>query len=239
MNMIRRSTLLLCAATVAGTMAGTASAQTQLSINYDGAYTGYVGVTGYMAPEDVYLTAFQATYVSGAPLPFPTTNPFNTFCVDISPNLVTPGTWTAGTFPTQGNLNGNTIPYVNGGIQEAANIYNHFVGNVDISTANGELWGAGLQVAIWSDLYGSAFNISGESPNVDAIVSTILTSGFNVVNPNLTSTFWDATDPSVNQDLIGPPMETGFVPEPGAYAAAASVCALVGLAGLRRKRAVR
>lgn len=201
------------------------------------AYQGIVTVAGQLS-EDVYLTPFQATYVSGDPLPFPTSNPFNTFCVDVSPILNQNGTWTAGTFPL-GN-NGNTIQYVPGGIQQAAGIYNAFVGNVSISTAGGQLWGAALQAAIWQDLYGSAFSLTSDGHDISAVQTletSILTSGANVANPNLTSTFWNATDPAFNQDLIGPPMETGFVPEPGTYAAAASVCALLGIVGIRRQRA--
>jgi hypothetical protein len=239
MKSYRKYKGLLAAVAASMVAAGSANAQTQLHIDYDTAYQGNVSVAGQFGPEDVYLTPFQATHVSGAPLPFPTTNPFNTFCVDISPNLVQNGTWTAGTFPL--GANGNAIQYVPGGIQTAASIYNAFVGNVNISTGSGQLWGAALQVAIWSDLYGPAFSLTSDGHDISAVQSlanTILTSGVNVPNPNLTSTFWNATDPANNQDLIGPQMETGFVPEPGIFTAAASGCAFLGLLGFRRKRAL-
>ena len=133
------------------------------------------------------------------------------------------------------------VPYASGiaSIQQAASIYNAFVGNVNINTSSGQLWGAALQVAIWSDLYGPAFTLTSDGHDLSAVESletTILASGANVANPNLTSTFWNATDPAVNQDLIGPQMETGFAPEPGTYAAAAAACALLGLVGVRGKK---
>jgi hypothetical protein len=232
---------LLLAVVTAGMVAGSANAQTALNIATDTAYRGNVSFAGF-GPVDAYLTAFQATYAGGDPLPFPTTNPFNTFCVDISPDLIANGgTWTAGTFPL--GANGNAIQYVPNGIQSAAGIYNTFVGNADISTASGQLWGAALQLAIWTDLYGPTFSLTADGSgsdigSVQSLAHSILTSIYNVPNPSLTSTFWNATDPANNQDLIGPQMETGFVPEPGLFTAAASGCAFLGLLGFRRKRAL-
>lgn len=239
MNQGKQHVSILTAVLVGVAAAGSVNAQTALHIDYDTAYQGNVSVAGYFGPEDVYLTPFQATYVSGTPLPFPTTNPFNTFCVDISPILNPNGTWTSGPLPL--GANGNAIPYLPGGIQTAASIYNAYVGNVSISTASGQLWGAALQVAIWSDLYGSAFSLTSDGhdiSDVQSLASIILSSPNNIANPGLTSTFWNATDPAVNQDLIGPQMGFGFVPEPGIFTVAASACALLGLLGFRRRQAL-
>ena len=209
----------LLAAVAASMVAGSANAQTQLHIDYDTTYQGNISLAGYIGSEDVYLTPFQATYEGGAPLPFPTTNPFNTFCVDISPDLNQNGTWTAGTFPLT-PPNGNSIQYVPGGIQSAASIYNAFVGNVNISTGSGQLWGAALQLAIWNDLYdgdntvsGGVFSVSGgNSALVVGLADSILTSAYNFANPNLTSTFWNATDPSVQPGPDRPANGNRFCP---------------------------
>jgi hypothetical protein len=232
---------ILLVIVAAGSMAAVSThAATQLGINYDTAYTGFVSVTGGAGAlgspggEDVYLTAFQATYQSGDSLPFPTTNPFYTFCVDIMPTLVSPGSWQASNFPL-GN-NGNSLQYVPGGIQTAANLYNTYVSLVDISTPQGQLNGAALQVAIWSALYGPAFSVTGEDPNVAAITAQMLGGPANFPNPALTSTFWNAVDPLENQDLIGPQMNTAFAPEPASYAAAVSSCALMSLWGVSKNR---
>ena len=94
-------------------------------------------------------------------------------------------------------------------------------------------------MAIWSDLYGSAFSLTSDGHDLTAVnnlVSTILASSHNIADPSLTSTFWNAVDPVVNQDLIGPQMETGFVPETGTYAAAASACAFLGLMVVRQNQ---
>jgi hypothetical protein len=241
MKLTCKSNILLAVVGAGILMELSANAATEFSIGYDTAYQGNVAVTGVWGPEDVYLTPFQATYQAGDSLPIGTTNPFYTFCVDISPNLVTPGWWQATTFPSDAH-NGNTIPYVTGGIEHAASIYNAFVGGVDISTAQGELNGAALQVAIWQDLYGSAFSFTsdGHDAEYNAVVAqeaVILASSANTSPAYYTSTFWNATDPAVNQDLIGPQFENGvFVPEPAAYTFAASVCALLGF---RRFRQVR
>ncbi len=230
-----------------------ANAQTDLLINIDTAYQGTIAVAGAPGPlgtgEGVYLTAFQATYNGGDALPFPTPNPFITFCIDILPDLQNnnngtySGSWTAGTFPLQGNQNGNTLPYVNGGIQRAASLYNHYVGDASIGSGggdgmySGQQYGAALQLAIWSVLYGNSFSASGVDSQITTLEGAILGSQYNFADPNLTSTFWNATDPSNNQDLIGPQMQTGSVPEPATYAAATSACALLGLLGIRRKQA--
>jgi hypothetical protein len=241
--------------------AGSVNAQTDLTINVDTAYQATLFLTGAPGPlgsggEGAYLTAFQASYSGGTPLPLPTTDPFNTFCVDILPDLANgngnqyTGQWTAGTFPpiNNGAANGNTIPYVNGGIQTAASLYNTFVGNVTIDATgggtigghgyNGEQWGAALQLAIWQSLYGASFSATGVDSAVAALEAAILASPADFANPNLTSTFWNATNPSDNQDLIGPQMETGFVPEPGVFMAAASGCAIFGLLVFRPQPAL-
>jgi hypothetical protein len=252
-------------------VAGSASAQTDLTIYVDTYYTGYItvtpgvqgGVSGTVGinNEDVYLTAFQATYAGGNPLPYPTPDPFITFCVDILPDLVNwnngiYSSWTPETFSAASpspNGSGQTIPYVNGGLTTAANLYNAFVGNIGVlnngrftggGTINntyysGEQWSAAVQLAIWRALYGSSFSATGVDPTVATLESDILGSTYNVANPNLTSTFWNATNPSDNQDLIGPQMQTGFVPESGAYGVLASAGLLVVVlrTQLRRKLA--
>lgn len=165
--------------------------------------------------------------------------------MDISPVLQSPNYWEAQTFAQasgSGGTGNNIVPFVSGGLQKAASIYNAYVSTVDISSPSGQLNGAALQVAIWSALYGSSFLLTtdGSGPSlvpVTTLVTQMLTTS---VNPNLTSTYWNAVDssgnPIPNQDLIGPQFETGFVPEPGTYAVAASVCAGLGLLVVRRKQ---
>jgi hypothetical protein len=263
--------IVLTAAALGLATAGSANAQTDLIINIDTAYSGSVSLGGTsLQNEDVYLTAFKATYNGGTPLPNGTSNPFNTFCIDITPDLANgnngqySGSWNAQNFPPSGPPPQNGVaqpPYVAGGIQEAANIYKTYVGNVDISTAPGQLWGAALQVAIWSDLYGTSpstgFSVSGgnysttyngisipalgaTSVSVQNLVNYILGSSANYANPNLNSTFWNAVNPVANQDLIGPQVETGFmIPESRSYGSLAGLTVLGITLGsqLRRKLA--
>lgn len=239
MKMNKKSLSLFSAIAASLGAAASVNAQTDLLISYDTAYQGDINVSGYINNEDVYLTAFSAAYNGGDALPFPTTSPFTTFCIDILPNLNASGSWTAQTFPsTPPPQNGQSSPaWVGGGIQTAANIYNNFVNNATVSSGGGgsidgqsytgEQWGAALQLAIWQDLYGSSFSATGVDSTVAALENDILNSSYNIANYNLTSTFWDATDPTVNQDLIGPQMQTGFAPESGAYGALAGFGLLV------------
>lgn len=241
----KKGTGLLTACGVGMMAVCSAHADTDLTINIDTAYIGYVtvtpgvagGVTGSVGinNEGAYLSAFQATYAGGDALPHPTSNPFYTFCVDILPDLVNwnngqSSGWSPEPFSSatpSPNGAGQTIPYVAGGLQTAASLYNGFVGNVDISSPSGEQWGAALQLAIWQVLYGNSFSVSGVDSTVAGLEADILNSTYNFANPNISGTFWDASNPTANQDLIGPPLQTGFVPEPGAYGALAGAGLLV------------
>jgi hypothetical protein len=237
---------LFLAATAAGMLTTCpAIADTQLTIDYAQTYQGNVllvgasGSLGSAGGEATYLSALQATYAGGDAHSLPSANPFNTFCFDIGQTLLTSGSWQATTLPT--GPNGNTIPYVNGGLQRAAIIYNAYAGGVDIYTPQGQLNGGALQLAIWNDLYDGDNSVSkgvfsvngGNSAGLVSLADSILQSGANVANPNLAVTCWEATD---NQDLISLQAENGFVPEPGTYAAAAFACAYLGLQGIRRKQ---
>jgi hypothetical protein len=76
---------------------------------------------------------------------------------------------------------------------------------------------------------------SGGSPGGGAgPAGQVWESGTNIGNPGLILTFY----PAGNQDLAGSPVETGFAPESGAFATAASVCAFLSLLGFckRQKR---
>jgi hypothetical protein len=234
--------------------AGSANAATDLSISYDATYVGYyslqgaAGSLGSASGQYAPLTALQATYKGGTALPYANAQSFYTFCVDIGPELIVSGVWQAESLPT--GPNGNAIAYISGGIQRAANLYNAYVGQVNIFTPQGELAGAALQMAIWNDLYdgdntvsGGVFEVHGGNPApVVALANTFLNSNYNVDNPNLTSTFWEAIDPVANQDLLGPPSFSSnpqvvtIVPEPGIYAAAAGVCAVLGFFVIGRKQ---
>lgn len=222
------------------------AALTQLQITYDTSYTGYItGVS--VNNEDVYLTAFSARRIGGDALPSPASDPFYTFCLDMAAPLIPTGWWKSDTLVNAGA--GNSVAYQVGGIQRAASLYNAYVGGVNFSTTMGKQAGAALQLAIWNVLYdtdasvlgGSGFQVAGANPDVTKLANMFLQSVNNVASPNLTSTFWNATDASgydiVNQDLIGPQVATGVVvPEPGTYMAAAAVGAAFCLLGFCRKQ---
>jgi len=143
-----------------------------------------------------------------------------------------------------------TIPYVAGGLQSAASLYNAYVGNVGalnggVFTGGGSIngtfysgaqWSAALQLAIWQTLYGKSFSDSGVDSTVTSLEAQILASSYNFPNPNITGTFWDASNPVANQDLIGPELETGFAPEPATYGAFAGFGMLVIFLRSQRRR---
>ncbi|HEX3800455.1 MAG TPA: hypothetical protein VH413_17310 [Verrucomicrobiae bacterium] len=233
--------------TVLGLCAGSAAhADTQLAVGYDTTYNANLSLSG--APGNlgtgndfVYLTAFQATYQGGDALPF-SGNSFYTFCLDVGQELVPNGaSWQAKPLPV--GANGNSIPYVTAGLQRAAGLYAANVGNVNISTAQGQLNGAALQLAIWNDLYDGdaqveSGNFSASGGNVDQVVAAadlLLQSAANVSNPNLDFAFWDGSNPTANQDLIS---TVAIAPESTLYGAGVSVIALFACAGfyLRENR---
>ena len=256
MKIVRIHRLLMAAATVGlGAMGSAHAALTQLDITYNQDWTG--NITWFNSANNttttdnnIPLTAFKATRMGGDLLPPPTSDPFYTFCMDIAPTLIGSDWWKSGTFPLAGNANGNSAPYVNGGVQRAASLYKAYVGGVDFSDVSHKREGAALQLAIWEVLYengpydvtsGTGFSIASASDAlITARANVMLGSAANFADYNLTSTFWNATDSNgesiLNQDLIGPQLPTGFVPEPGTCMAAASVFAYLAAFGIRRAR---
>jgi hypothetical protein len=240
----KQCNLLLAAALVGMIAACSANAAlSQLQITDDTTYTGTI-TGGGANNRNVFLTAFLARQIGGDPLPSGTSNPFYTFCLDPAPTLIPSDWWKSETFANAGA--GNTVPYQPGGIQRAASLYNAYVGGVSFSTVAGKRQGAALQLAIWNVLFdsnpkvlggGTGFQVAGANSAVTTLANQMLASAFNFANPNLTSTFWDATDangnPIFNQDLIGP--QTAVVPEPGTYGAMASAVGYLCVLGLRRK----
>ncbi len=227
--------------------AGSANAQTIYSMNYDQAILGNYSLTinGSLLLNNNQqpLTTIQATYLSG-PTPPSNLNSFNTFCVDILGTWNNNPTLTPTTFPQGGQA---LTGWVNNGIQTAASIYNAYYGELSIASGgggqfngagpsySGQEWGAAMQLAIWTDLYGAynpitqtgfSYN-SVTDPSVPTLTTDILGSSANL-NPDLTvtSTFLLATDPTAsNQSFIGPVSSVSDVPEP-------TTLALGGLSGL-------
>ncbi len=252
---MKKSGIYLLVITALGMLeVGSASAQTMYNMTYDQDILGNYSLTssGNVLLNNIQqpLTTIQATYLSGTPVPPPNLLSFNTFCVDILGTWNNNPTVTAGTFPQGGQA---LTGWVNNGIQTAASIYNAFYSDISINPGGGgqfngagpiytgKQWGAALQLAIWTDLYG-AYNPVTQTgfsydtvtdPDVPTLTTDILGSLPNL-NPDLTttSTFFLATDPTAsNQSFIGP---ISTVPEPGTLA-------LAGLGGLslflfRRRR---
>ena len=221
------------------------AALSRLQIDYDTSYTGALSWGGSSQNEGVYLTAFRAMRIGGDALPSPHTDPFYTFCMDISSVLIPTDWWKSGDFSSAGQL--NATPYLLGGINRAASLYRTYVAGVDFSDTAHKKEGAALQLALWEVLYeeggydvtaGSGFKVAGADSEITQRANAMLASPANFVDLSLTSTFWNATDaggaPIFNQDLIGPQVPTGFVPEPGTYLAALS--ALATLVGYRFRR---
>ncbi len=240
--MRRKNILELCVIgfVVLGSGGSAVGALTQLQVNFDKTFTGRVSWgTG---SDSVYLTALQATRIGGDSLPYASAT-FYSFCVDIATELVSGRWWQSGLLPLNGAANGNDVPYINGGVQRAASLYNQYVTGVNFNNLNGKREGAALQLAIWEVLYDSgaggydvrrgAFHVREADSAVTRRANIMLTSPFNVAEYNITSTFWTATDangnPACNQDLIGAPS----VPEPAGYAVAAAISACGYLAGRR------
>jgi hypothetical protein len=211
------------------------AALTQLDITYNTTYTGFIHDS--LGSENVYLTAFSATRVGGDPLPAGHTDPFTTFCLDVRYNLNEPAYWQSQSFPNPNN--GPAPTWQIGGIYRAASLYGAYVGlasGANFSSAQGKIDGAALQLAIWEVLYetsgtynvlsgnANGFWVTGANSAITTQANAMLAGSYNVVDSNITTTFWDAkldrngNTLTQNQDLIGPFTP---VPEPGTYIAGA------------------
>lgn len=234
-----------------------ASAQTtqlQVGYNLNSDYIVDLHGGGYTGGA-VYDTAFNVSYQGGQPLPNGYSSPFVSFCMFINADLVPNSSWLAAPFSS---VNINQLGYFDAtSLNRAANLYNAYVGTVNsagFSSAGGQLYGGALQLAIWDVLYSndpnhvddaaaSFYVTSGGntgSQNAISLADAWLQSAANSPLPFYQSTFWESTDgsgnldPTANQDLIGPQMSTGFVPEPGTFAAAGMAGFYAMLAGFCR-----
>jgi hypothetical protein len=237
--------------------AGVANGQSVYSMSYDqdnlGNYSYTLDGTVLLDNTAQPLTAIQAIYLSGATPPTGTPNPFYTFCVNIVGTWSSTPTLTAEPFPTGSQP--TPIGWVANGIQTSASIYNAYYGDLTINSSGGgqfggtgpsytgEEWGAAMQLAIWTDLYGAYNSSTGtgfsfdpssfSDANVVTLMDDILSSSANT-NPNLgeASTLWLATAPTAsNQSFIGPVS----TPEPGTISLL--VTGLLGAWTIRRRNA--
>jgi hypothetical protein len=227
----------------------TAANTTRLQVGYNiGAYAGYnpsdyiIALHGPYNGE-VYDTAFNVSYASGQPLPNGYNCSFTSFCMDVKADLIPNAYWKA---IANSGVDTAQLGYSLGisSLNRAANLYNAYVNTVNFGSQSGEINGGALQLAIWDVLYGNnltsvndpsslfyATAVGSETAAAIAQANAFLNSSANNPNSIYQTTFWEVTDangnpfPTSNQDLIGPGMATGFVPEPGTYAAA-------GVAGL-------
>ena len=233
---------------------------TQLQVGYNiGAYADYSAadyIVNLHGPYngEVYDTAFAVSYVSGQSLPNGYNNPFTSFCMYINADLVPSDYWRAIAYS---GVNTSQLGYSFGtaSLYRAVNLYNAYVGTVNFASQSGEINGGALQLAIWDVLYGNNVTsvndpssqffvtpVGNESAAAIAQANAFLNSSANNSGLVYQSTFWESTDasgnplPTSNQDLIGPEMATGFVPEPGTCAAAA-IAGLYAIIGLGRSAA--
>jgi hypothetical protein len=178
--------------------------------------------------HNTYATAFSANLVGGAALPSPHTDPFVTFCLDISANLGN-GWWTSGSFADTA-LTGNGGNRISDGLYRAASLYAYYSPGIMSVVGNGSgySWtdkekGAALQLAIWEVLYdgsgandislydvtiggangfqvASAYQINNSAnAAVVSLANTMLhNSSANYVNSSLDATFWNAVDANGN-----------------------------------------
>lgn len=237
-----------------------ASNTTQLQVGYNiGNYTGY-NVNDYIVDlhgpfnGEVYDTAFSVSYVSGQSLPNGYSSPFTSFCMYLNAELIPNAYWRATAFS---GVDTSQLGYSFGisSLNRAANLYNAYVNTVNFNSQSGEINGGALQLAIWNVLNGSDMTaiddssslfyvtaVGNESAAAIAQANAFLNSAANNPNSYYQTTFWEATDangnpyPTSNQDLIGPEMATGFVPEPGTCVAAGMAGLYVILAGVGRRR---
>jgi len=227
---------------------GAKAALTQLQIGYYTDYPVQISYAGGSQMESVYATAFSARAFGTNPLPPDQQNPFTAFCIDIASPMSSPGYWQSGALPLGDN--GNRLGWTPGGISRAASLYDHYSTAVDFTSASGERTGAALQLAIWEVLYensgafngrtGSGFHATGSCSILD-IANTMLASRWNRVDDASKESFWNAVNPDgtsrLCQDLIGPPLPTGFAPEPGMGFASGCAGVLLLVAGMRRSSA--
>ncbi|HWW00005.1 MAG TPA: hypothetical protein VNZ64_09955 [Candidatus Acidoferrum sp.] len=218
--------------------------------------------------ERVYASALTVSYLPGAsggakstPLPAGNPSSFTAFSLDIGDDLVSKAYWEPGTLPAS---NGNerhdhdSPQWVPGGIFRAASLYDEYAGEVNTSTSAGRLAGAALQLAIWDVLYGDAQAVNhrgsefyvrdrdGSESQLVSAANAMLSSAANFMNLGAAATVWNAElGPNGrrplpdDQDLIGPNITIGAVPEASVWFAAtgavACLCVLGNWRGERNK----
>ncbi|MGO8763546.1 MAG: hypothetical protein ACLQSR_00240 [Limisphaerales bacterium] len=222
---------------------------TQLQVDYNiGSYTGY-NANDYIVDlhgpynGEVYDSAFSVSYVSGEPIPGNYTDPFTSFCMDVTADLVPNADWKAIAYS---EVNTAQLGYSDGSssLNRAVNLFNAYVNTVNFDSQAGEINGGALQLAIWDVLFGNdlasvnnssssfyATTVGAESSAAIAQANVFLDSSANNANQVYLTTYWEPTDangnptPTSNQGLIGldPPYlvpPQGEVPELGTGMAA-------------------
>jgi len=241
----------------------TRAALTRLEISYYKDYAVDVRIGNHN--ERVYASALTASYLSGTPggaystpLSAGSSGSFTAFGLDIVDDLVSKAYWDPGNLPATDpdGTHGRRSPlWASGGIYRAAGLYDAYAGQVSVSTPEGRLAGAALQLAIWDVLYGdgqavnhrgSGFFVTNRGDSESKLVlaaNGMLASSANYLDLDADETFWDAElapdgrhSLLHNQDLFGPAIRSSSVPEPSTYFAA--LAGMAYLSALTRRQRI-
>ena len=249
---MRFSIKALAIAAVIGSLAAGASATTTLNATFNGVSPG-ANFNYSFDGSSTSTTAgtFNWTSVTGGSVNY---GAFTAFCIDLTQNISTGGTYLYNVDPLQNGPTPGTDTGghgVNGAMGatkagELDELWGRYFNNILVgTTAQQQQNAAAFQIAVWDIVYGTGLNLTNNSANFhatngsdpDVVQAQTELNSLNGLGPmaNLV-----ALDSSTNQDMVMSPSGTqpagGAVPEP--MTAGLSALGLGGLllAALRRRR---
>lgn len=218
-------TLCVAVGTLALTQVSNAYTLTFNGVNYG----QNVNVTYGSTTSTFFAGQINMSFTGGAGTPAGYAQTFNAYCANIQNSLQSPMDVA---LRSTDDLTRNSISPNSG--KKAAWLFNNYGGTIDSNTK-----GAALQIAIWEALYDSSSNLSDgyfklntSDAALTSQVNTYLTGLQNNYSAT-TATWFQPTNPSNSQDLIG--QASSIVPEPGLLSLFAGT-SMSGLMLLSRRR---